>query len=249
MRDFLGRGDVHCRRKRIVRRLAHVDVIVRMYRRLGAARAAQHLVGAVGDHLVDVHVGLGAGAGLPDHQRELIVEPAGDDLIGGGNDRLGAACIERTELPIGFGGGALDERQRGDQRARHALFADAEIVAGALGLRAPIGFRCDLDRAERIGLGPGAGNGGAADRGGTTGSIAGSPVSAPPSSVVRRHFFLNRSRRTTSPPPVGPVPSSAAPAAGGGKVPVGCDSADASGPAACVAVGGSAVATPSAGWN
>ena len=41
------------------------------------------LVGAVGDDLVGVHVGLRAGARLPDHQREMVVQFAVDDLGGG----------------------------------------------------------------------------------------------------------------------------------------------------------------------
>jgi hypothetical protein len=44
--------------------------------RLLAALAAEQLGGAVGDHLVGVHVGLGAGAGLPDDEREVVVELA-----------------------------------------------------------------------------------------------------------------------------------------------------------------------------
>ena len=42
-----------------------------------------------------------------------------------------------------------------DQRARHALLADAEIIARALGLRAPIAVGRHFDRAERIGFGAG----------------------------------------------------------------------------------------------
>ena len=37
---------------------------------------ARQLVAAVGDDLVDVHVGLGAASGLPDHQREVLVQRA-----------------------------------------------------------------------------------------------------------------------------------------------------------------------------
>jgi hypothetical protein len=51
-RDRSGGRDVHCGRKRVVRRLAHIDVIVRMHRLLGAELAAEQLVGTVGDHLV-----------------------------------------------------------------------------------------------------------------------------------------------------------------------------------------------------
>ena len=65
------RRDVHGGRDAVVRRLAHVDVIVRMHRRFRAELAAERDIGGVGDHLVDVHVGLRAGAGLPDQQREM----------------------------------------------------------------------------------------------------------------------------------------------------------------------------------
>ena len=107
----LARGrDVHGGRKGVVRRLAHVDVVVRMHRRLGAELAAEQLVGAVGDDLVDVHVGLGAGAGLPDHQREMVVELAVDDLV---RRRATIACarrrVEQAELVVDLGGGALDD--------------------------------------------------------------------------------------------------------------------------------------------
>ena len=57
---LLGGGDVHGRRIGVVGRLAHVDVVVGVHRRLGAHHSAQHLDGPVGDHLVGVHVRLGA---------------------------------------------------------------------------------------------------------------------------------------------------------------------------------------------
>ena len=50
---------------------------------LRAHDAAGHLDGAVGDDLVGVHVGLGAAAGLPDTEREVVVELALGDLAGG----------------------------------------------------------------------------------------------------------------------------------------------------------------------
>jgi hypothetical protein len=70
--DLLDRGDMHGGREAVVRRLAHIDVVVGMDRLLRAHLAAQHLDGAVRDHLVGVHVGLGAGAGLP-HQLGIKV--------------------------------------------------------------------------------------------------------------------------------------------------------------------------------
>ena len=41
------------------------------------------LVAAVGDDFVGVHVGLGAAAGLPHHQGEVVVQLAGDDFVAG----------------------------------------------------------------------------------------------------------------------------------------------------------------------
>ena len=86
LRRLRGRGNVHGRGKRVVRRLRHVDVVIRMNGFLAAHRAAGNLDGAIGDHLVDVHVGLRAAAGLPDAQREMIVELAGDHFVGGLHD-------------------------------------------------------------------------------------------------------------------------------------------------------------------
>jgi len=53
-------SNVHGRRKCVIRRLAHVDMVVGVDRRLRAHHAAQHLDRAVGYHLVGVHVGLSA---------------------------------------------------------------------------------------------------------------------------------------------------------------------------------------------
>ena len=51
----------------------------------------------------------------------------------------------------------LDEAQRVDDLERHLLArAEREILDRALGLRAPIGVRRDLDRPEAVGFGAGA---------------------------------------------------------------------------------------------
>jgi len=76
----LGRSDVHYGREAVVAALAAVHMVIRVDRAAAAARLAQRLVRAVGDHLVGVHVGLGAAAGLPYRQRELGVHLARRDL-------------------------------------------------------------------------------------------------------------------------------------------------------------------------
>ena len=83
-----GRRDTHRRRKRIVRRLRHVDVIVGMNGRLAPERRAGELGAAVGDHFVDVHVELGAAACHPNMQGKHVVVLPGEDFIAGLNDQL-----------------------------------------------------------------------------------------------------------------------------------------------------------------
>ncbi|MGY2808105.1 hypothetical protein ACVIHF_004835 [Bradyrhizobium sp. USDA 4506] len=148
-------GDMHRGRKRVVRRLTHVDVIVRMNRLLGAKLAAEHLVGAVGDHLVHVHVALRARTGLPDHQREIVVELAFDYFLGCADDGAGAARIELAELAIGLRGRKLHDAECMDDRDRHAVVADLEILPRAFGLRAPIAVGGNVDRTEAVGLAAG----------------------------------------------------------------------------------------------
>ncbi len=55
------------------------------------------LVRAVRDDLVGVHVRLRAAAGLPDDERELIVELARDHLVGRATITLGALRVELAE--------------------------------------------------------------------------------------------------------------------------------------------------------
>ena len=64
-------------------------MVVGMDGLLAAQLAAEGFDRPVGDHLVDVHVGLGAGAGLPDPQGELAIELALGHPIGGHHNRRG----------------------------------------------------------------------------------------------------------------------------------------------------------------
>jgi hypothetical protein len=124
-----------------------------MDRVLGADGAAEQLDRAVGDHLVGVHVRLGAGTGLPDGEREIVVELAVDHLarrFGNGHRRV---PVQLAEIAIGQRGRLLDDAERADQRQRHRLRADREIHQRAAGLRAPVAVGRHLDFAHRIGFG------------------------------------------------------------------------------------------------
>lgn len=75
-------GNVHDGGEGVVGRGAAVDVVVRVDGRLAANLATEELNGTVGDDLVGVHVGLSAGAGLPDDEGEVVDEPAVGHLLG-----------------------------------------------------------------------------------------------------------------------------------------------------------------------
>jgi hypothetical protein len=79
--DGLGGRDVHRRRKHVVRRLAPIDVVVRVDETAFAARPAEKLRGAIGEDLVDVHVGLRARARLPDGEWKFAGVPSGERFV------------------------------------------------------------------------------------------------------------------------------------------------------------------------
>jgi len=56
--------------------LTHVDMVIRVHGGLGSKRPAHEFNGPVGQHLVHVHVALGAWPRLPDHQREMVIQLA-----------------------------------------------------------------------------------------------------------------------------------------------------------------------------
>ena len=68
-----------------------------MYEALLAALAAEELRGAVGEHLVHVHVALRTRARLPNRKRqELLVVAPGERFVGRTLDRVGLFGIEQA---------------------------------------------------------------------------------------------------------------------------------------------------------
>ena len=150
MDHLLGHRDVHGGGEGVVGRLRPVAVVVGVHRVLRAQRAAQNLDRPVGDHLVGVHVGLGARAGLPHHQGEVVVQLAVDHVLGGTGDGLGDLRFQIVQLRVGARGRLLDDAQRADHRPGQAFAADGEVDQRALGLRAPVAIGRDLQVSERI---------------------------------------------------------------------------------------------------
>ena len=144
--------DVHRRGKRVVGRLRHVDVVVRVNRRLAAERRAGELAAAVGDHLVHVHVELRAAARHPNVQREHVVMLARQNLVADLHDQRVRFVVEPLAGMVGVGRRFLQDGVGGDHFARHQILADAEILERPLGLRAPELVGGDLDLAEAVGF-------------------------------------------------------------------------------------------------
>ncbi len=148
-----GCRDVHRGGEAVVGRLAAVDMVIRMDRIFAAAGAVDRLVGDAGDHFIDVHVGLGPGAGLPDAQRELIVIFAGAHRIGGLFNRCGNFRFQAMDA-VDPRRCLFDRSQGVDQPDRHAFLAGkGEVFNTALGLGAPIVIGGHFDLAQRIGFG------------------------------------------------------------------------------------------------
>ena len=143
---------MHRRREDIVGRLPEVDVVVGVHATRRSEPPAKGERCEVGDHLVDVHVALGAGTRLPDAQRELGIELAGRDARRSRGHGLGLGGVEQAELAIDLRRGAFDLGQRVHNLDRHALSSNREEMAAALGLRPPQGVTRDLDRPETVGF-------------------------------------------------------------------------------------------------
>ncbi len=148
----LVRCNVHRRRIRIVAALALVHIVVRVQHLLliGELAAVQHVC-PIGHHFIHVHVALGAAAGLPDHQGELIVQRTGKDLIAHITNEVALFLGKLAELQIGKRRSLLQVRERMHDLQRHAARRpDLEIVAAALRLRAPVLVGGDLHLAHGV---------------------------------------------------------------------------------------------------
>ncbi len=135
--DGTCRSNMHCRRKNIVRRLAHVDIIVRMHQPFFAPHAAHEFRCAIGDHFIHVHIGLRTGAGLPYRQGKFVIVQSCNHFIGTLHDGTRLVAIKLLQILVDHRTGALDHRQCNDQFMRHALGRNMKMKQRTLRLRTP----------------------------------------------------------------------------------------------------------------
>lgn len=105
---------------RVIGRLAHVNVVVRVNGLLATKLTTHHLDGPVGDDLVHIHVGLGTGTSLEDDEREFVDELARDDLVSGLLDVRGNIGGKAISL-VNSSGGLLEDTESLDKGRRHSL--------------------------------------------------------------------------------------------------------------------------------
>ena len=154
-----GRRHVHRGRERVVRRLRHVHVVVGMDRLMTAERLAGDLRAAVGDHLVDVHIELGAAASHPDMQRELVLVLAVQDFVADTDNQVFLGIAKPARLVVDQSGRLFDDRVGGDHLAGHEVVADTEMLEGPLRLSPPKLVGRDVDRTEAVLLDARSGHG------------------------------------------------------------------------------------------
>ena len=195
-RQQLGRDrdrgrDVHRGREAVVRRLAHVDVIVRMDRRFlcRACRRASRWRGWRSPRWRSCSTACRsrsarrrAGIARRACRRSLPARPS--------TIAFARLASRSPSLLIDLGGRPLDDAERAHDRRRHAFAPIGKFSSERCVCAPHRRSACDLDRTERIGLDAHIGHVGVLGSGGSRAAR-----------LTRRVYFLRkRSSRTTSPP-------------------------------------------------
>ena len=137
-------GDVNGRGDHVVRRLAHVHMIVRM--NIGSEPAACQRC----DHLVRVHVGAGARTGLKNVDGKLIVPLAVGDFPGGGLHGAGESRLDQAEFAVGPSARRLHQPECTQERPRKHQTTDRKVLDRPLGLCTVEGSGRNTDLTEGI---------------------------------------------------------------------------------------------------
>ena len=135
--DRKNKGDVHCRRERVVRRLAHVHVVVRVEDVFPGES-----VRAVCDNFVHVHIRLCAASRLPHDKRKFGGQLSAANFIAYAfyTAQFFGIHFVRKKLCVCPRGRLFQHAEGMDYFGRHRFDSrsDFKILPAAFGLRAPI---------------------------------------------------------------------------------------------------------------
>src|SRR6202048_5504509 len=99
-----------------------------MNRPVASERGTGELATPVGDHLVDVHVELGATARHPDVQGKHVMMLTVQNLVAGLHDQLVALIVEPFAVVVGYGSCLLQNGIGGDYLTGNPNPFEAEVV-------------------------------------------------------------------------------------------------------------------------
>ena len=135
----------------VVGGLGHVDVVVGVDRLFGIVEGkAKDLIGAVGDHLVQIHIVRRTRPGLERINDKLALPSTGKHLVGGLDDRRRQGGVEQAQITVDLGGSPLHGSLRPHKSRVGFETAHRKIEHGPLGLCAVKGFGGHLHLTERI---------------------------------------------------------------------------------------------------
>ena len=114
--------------------------------------AAQKYMRTVGNHLIRIHVGLGARTCLPDHQGKLAVVLACKNFVTNLGNNVCLVLLQYAQLGIGQRCSFLQYGKGMDDLQGHAVFlsANLKIIDRTLRLRSPVGRSWNLHRSHGV---------------------------------------------------------------------------------------------------
>jgi len=149
LQQFAGtarRADPYRRRAHVIRRLGHVDVIIRVNGRILPFGPPEQLDRPLAMTSLRSCCGR-AGAGLVHVHNEPVPEAAAQDLVARGRDGVRLPRIEQAQFLVDPGGRSFDVHRRVDVCRLRFQAADREIFKGACVLNAIYRRRQGSDRS------------------------------------------------------------------------------------------------------
>ena len=134
----------------IVAGLPHIDVVIRVNRRLRSDLATEGRDGQVADDLVGVHVAARSGAGLEHIHGKVVVECPRDHAIGPTDDGLGELGRQLAEIAVDLGRGLLDVSESPDHFPADGSAGYREVLLGPGGLGAVQAIRRHREGAHGV---------------------------------------------------------------------------------------------------